>query len=461
MKTKEKRFVEIAIVFCLLFLVALPSIAAATEDETLDIYGNANEDDIIDMRDLTFTARMILRLEDETELADANYDGRISVADMTQIGLIILGRESKLTLVDGADRIVTVNKPVERIVTTHPASTEFVKVLEAEDRVVGVELWTGKDELLYPELSKLPVVAFGGYDVDYEKIFELDPNIVLTEVLPLPGFEEMVDTLEPEITVVAMLMADPKAIINTLKILRYVLNTEEDAEEFISWYEGVMNPITEKVAGIPEEDKPEVFYEWKQCYWTFSDDLMTLWPAQIQMAGGVNIAGDFPGAFFQVDKEWVADKDPDVIIGIAHDFPVYESPAIGCGYDADDPTEIPAFREDILSRPELEGGKAVTNGSVYVYYWELACTNRFFVGVAYMAKWLHPELFEDLDPQEIHQEYLTRFMRIDYDLEEHGVFAFPEESRRELRKKSVDKRTIQKVFCEGDFLYSLPPSPDG
>jgi hypothetical protein len=44
------------------------------------------EDDIIDMRDLTFTARMILRLEDETELADANYDGRISVADMTQIG---------------------------------------------------------------------------------------------------------------------------------------------------------------------------------------------------------------------------------------------------------------------------------------------------------------------------------------------------------------------------------------
>jgi iron complex transport system substrate-binding protein len=104
---KKKTFVslEIAIVFCLLFLVALPGIAAATEDETLDIYGNANEDDIIDMRDLTFTARMILRLEDETELADANYDGRVSVADMTQIGLIILGRESKLTFVEQLPRL--------------------------------------------------------------------------------------------------------------------------------------------------------------------------------------------------------------------------------------------------------------------------------------------------------------------------------------------------------------------
>ena len=425
MKTKNK--ILTAIVLCTLFLVALPGIAAAQADDTLDIYGNANEDDTIDMRDFTYTARMILWLEDETDLADANYDGEVNVLDMTQIGLIILGRESKLTLVDSADRIVTVNKPVEKIVTTHPAGTEFVKVLGAEDRVVGVELWTRKDEILYPELSKLPVVAFGGYDVDYEKIFELDPNIVLTEVLPMPGFDEMVDTLEPEITVVAMSMADPKAMIGTLKTLRYVLNTEEDAEEFINWYEGVMSPITEKVAGIPEEEKPEVFYEWKQYYWTFSDDLMTLWPAQIQMAGGINIAGDFPGAYFQVDKEWVAEQDPDVIIGIAHDFPVYESPAIECGYDADDPTEIQAFRDDIISRPELEGGKAVTNGRVYVYYWGLSCTNRFFVGVAYMAKWLHPELFEDLDPQEIHQEYLTKFMRIDYDLGEHGVFAYPEE----------------------------------
>jgi iron complex transport system substrate-binding protein len=43
-----------------------------------------------------------------------------------------------------------------------------------------------------------------------------------------------------------------------------------------------------------------------------------------------------------------------------------------------------------------------------------------------MAEWFHPTLFSDLDPQAIHQQYLTDFMRIDYDLSEHGVFAYPE-----------------------------------
>ncbi len=42
-----------------------------------------------------------------------------------------------------------------------------------------------------------------------------------------------------------------------------------------------------------------------------------------------------------------------------------------------------------------------------------------------MAKWFHPELFEDLDPQAIHQEYVTEFQGLDYDLSEHGVFVYP------------------------------------
>ncbi len=43
-----------------------------------------------------------------------------------------------------------------------------------------------------------------------------------------------------------------------------------------------------------------------------------------------------------------------------------------------------------------------------------------------MAKWFYPDLFEDLDPQAIHQEYLTRFQGLDYDLDEYGVFVYPE-----------------------------------
>ena len=71
-------------------------------------------------------------------------------------------------------------------------------------------------------------------------------------------------------------------------------------------------------------------------------------------------------------------------------------------------------------------GKAVEKERVYLYENELGNTPRHIVGLAYTAKWFHPDLFQDLDSQAIHQEYLTRFMRIDYDLEKYGVFVYPE-----------------------------------
>lgn len=43
-----------------------------------------------------------------------------------------------------------------------------------------------------------------------------------------------------------------------------------------------------------------------------------------------------------------------------------------------------------------------------------------------MAKWFHPDLFKDLDPQEIHEEYLTKFQGLNYDLDKQDVFVYPE-----------------------------------
>ena len=85
-----------------------------------------------------------------------------------------------------------------------------------------------------------------------------------------------------------------------------------------------------------------------------------------------------------------------------------------------------ALRDAIMRRPELAESDAVKTEGVHLEYWQFSAgAVRFFVGIAYMAKWFHPELFEDLDPQAIHQEYLTRFLDLDYDLDEHGVFVWP------------------------------------
>ncbi len=65
------------------------------------LHGDANGDGIIDVLDLTFTARIICELEEPTPLADANCDGEVDVFDMGRIGLIILKKAptGKLILV--------------------------------------------------------------------------------------------------------------------------------------------------------------------------------------------------------------------------------------------------------------------------------------------------------------------------------------------------------------------------
>jgi iron complex transport system substrate-binding protein len=432
MKKKEKMKRKnrlMAVVLCALFLVALPSIAVAQEDKTLDIYGNANEDDIIDMRDLTFTARMILRLEDETELADANYDGRVSVADMTQIGLIILGRESKLTLVDSADRIVTVNKPVERIVFTHHATAEGISILGAQDRVVGREYTIPSPEL-FPELMECDPVdgPMGTYNVDFEKVFELDPDIFLTAFIPLPGFEDVVATLEPEIPVVALNFFEPHTMVENTRKLRYVLNTEKKGEEFIAFHEGVVNDIAEKTAGLSEDDKPQVFLmlpEWTPGQLNTWNDELPLAKYLFEITGAINIAADLPGPggwVQEVDSEWLTEQNPDTVM--AQIFPAFYPDSFG--YGIDDTSVAIATREQIMNMDVFAGSDAVLNDRVYLYHCDLITTPRFVVGVAYWAKCLHPTLFSELDPQDIHQEYLTEFLGIDYDLDEQGVFAYQE-----------------------------------
>ncbi|MCD4845669.1 MAG: hypothetical protein K8R25_14400 [Methanosarcinales archaeon] len=50
---------------------------------------------------------------------------------------------------------------------------------------------------------------------------------------------------------------------------------------------------------------------------------------------------------------------------------------------------------------------------------------RHFLQVPYQAKWLHPELFENMDLKALHQQYLTEFQGLDIDLDEKGVFIYP------------------------------------
>ena len=375
----------------LLLALALPAVAS---DYTLGVFGNANEDDTINMQDVTYTELIILEYRDETELSDAKHDGKINMQDVTQIELVILGKEKEMTVIDATDRTVTIQKPVEMIASSSRVQDiRTICALGAADRIVGVpDAITGDDAHLYtainiphPELTELPVAGspyYGGPNL--EVIAALEPDLVLISWADADSVQEAtgVPTMEAH---------NPQPVLDfkELTFMGYVLNERERAEELISYYNEKLDYVTEVTSDIADDEKPKVYL----AFW----GELTLTPAfykPVELAGGEYVAesggpGPYGPFMWQVSKEQIIAWNPDVIL--LHGTM----------------TEM-LSREDVLSDPDLQSVSAIQNGAVYstkgyAWGWDPATG---VVESFYMAKLFHPDEFADMDVEEVGNEIL-------------------------------------------------------
>jgi iron complex transport system substrate-binding protein len=168
-----------------LALSALLSIVPTVEasDYALEIFGNANMDDTIDEKDVIYVGGVIKGTNPATNLSDANYDGKIDEDDITQIEQIINGKDKELTIIDSANRTVTVKKPVQKIIIGSSYYGEaLLYILGVDDNtIVGVEESTKTKNVLLPQLS-VKESAGSRSDPDIEKILDLNPEIVFVYV---------------------------------------------------------------------------------------------------------------------------------------------------------------------------------------------------------------------------------------------------------------------------------------
>ncbi|AKB61273.1 ABC transporter substrate-binding protein [Methanosarcina mazei] len=338
--------------------------------------------------------------------------------------------DTKIIIIDALGREVTLDKPAERIAYTHYSVAEVLKAVGAWDRVVTRDGYIS-DEKFYPNLDKIPAICpvRNPMDINYEKTIETQPDVLI-----LPKFEwygtteEIINALEPDIPVVFVDTLNPDSFCDTIKIIGMVTGKEEEAQEYIEFYSGIYDPIVTKTSRITQEDRLNVFYK------AFSDT-----PEQIKTygkempggneffnaAGGKNIAGDLPFAYGDVDKEWILEQDIDAIVIMCWD---QHYPDI-FGYAVND-SELASesgkeIQEEIMRQDVFAHTDAVKNEKVYLLHNELLSTPRNIIAIAYMAKWFYPEEFPDLDPEALHQEYLDRFIKADYNLSNAGLFAYP------------------------------------
>jgi iron complex transport system substrate-binding protein len=414
---------------------------AGAADYTVDIFGNANMDDTIDEDDIAYLERIIDGTDETTELADANYDGEIDENDITQIEQIIVGEEKEITFIDARGEAVTVKKPIERIVVLHLAPASVIRVLGAEGEVVGTG---GMDEKyyssMYPVMSKLPAV--GGESPNYEEILDLKPDIVLQQGTSTEELEEKFDSWT---TVVRFdFFSNPQNMAKMIMELGYILDKEDKAKEFIEFQSSVLNTIKARTEGLSEEERPRVFY----CSFPSAGyRYYAICPKEyagpvLDLAGGNNIAADLIGApGIVVNPEWVLEQNPDIIFA-------RELTRLPMGYNTDNITGVKMALEQMVNEPGWDHINAVKDGKVYIEVSEIDYGMQSFIMVAYMAKLIYPDLFEDFDPETIQQEFLTRFQRVDYDLDEHGTFVYPPIIKDEGKLSGIPDRYYDSIAAQ-------------
>jgi iron complex transport system substrate-binding protein len=198
---------------------------------------------------------------------------------------------------------------------------------------------------------------------------------------------------------------------------------------------GSINKIKSLTEKIPEGEKPRVLVAAypdadKKTIYTFAkiDTLSNM----VSLAGGKTIAADLPDFLkssyrIEVDPEWVIEQDPDYIIllvvATTYSGVLMDPPS---GYEADDPTGMKKALEAFQSRPEFSNLTAVKSGHVYIISGNMRNdASKGLIGAAYLAKIFHSDKLGDLDPEELHKEYLQKFLGLSYNLDEHGVFIYP------------------------------------
>ena len=304
-----------------------------------------------------------------------------------------------ITFKDADGRSIGVRLPVKRVVVLTSDALEVIRAVKAEGFVAGVNSGISREPLFWPGLKRMPSVG-RWRDPDYELIAELNPDIVIGYAgRPGPLMERKLSSFG--IQVVRLDFYKMLTLKREVKILGQILNREKEAGQLIAWYNKGRDLIQKGLKQI--RYRPRVYVESYSRYHTTGPG--SGGNEMCVLAGGQNIAAGFSIPYPEVTPEWVLAENPQVIIKAA---------AVGNAYGTTGSGPLKKIRKDIMARPAWDHIRAVQEGKVYVMESSIWTGPRGIIGVLHMAKWFHPDIFRDLDPEEIHREYLEKFQGIKY-----------------------------------------------
>lgn len=341
---------------------------------------------------------------------------------------------SQIAVTDVAGREVTLAVPVKRMLLGEGRQLYLVASLAPEDPLGHIAAW--RDDLkqadpatyrqylkVFPALEELP--SFKGQEnsiIDIEGAVIQKPDVVLLNLEAMRANEDADYIAKLSALGIPVLYIDfrHEPLKNTepsIRLLGKIMGREQRAEEIISFRQKAMARVTD-VLEKARPKRPKVFIEriggyTEDCCLTFGNGNFGKY---VDLAGGDNIGTEFlPGTFGQINPEQVIVSNPDHVVVTSADWEAYVPGGrwipLGPGADM---AEAEKKLEWYTSRPAYSGIAAQKTRAFHGIWHQFYNSPYEFIAVQQFAKWFHPGLFRDLDPDETFAEYHRRFLPIAY-----------------------------------------------
>lgn len=362
----------------------------------------------------------------------------LGAAALALVGLAAIAPAAAetLTVTDVLGRKVEVEAPVKRVILGEGRQMYFVAALDREDPFKRVVAW--RDDLpkadpdsykqylaRYPQIAKLP--TFGGMKegaFDIEQAIALKPDVLFMNVEAQVANDEarLVEKLAGVGIPVVYVDFREKPMLNTepsMRLIGKLFDKEKVAEEFISFRAAEIAKITDTLSRAKDLKKPLVMMERAA---GFSDDCCMSFGNEnfgkmVEIAGGINLAAKLiPGTFGTVNAEAIVAANPDVVIITGGNWGAYvpNGKWVGLG-PGTDLGEAKRKLKALSERPAFAQTKAVKDGNVHAIWHQFYNSPYQFVAIQEIAKWLHPELFPNLDADATLKAMHERFLPLPYE----------------------------------------------
>lgn len=290
-----------------------------------------------------------------------------------------------VTVKDFRGKSLTLARPAQRIVCLIESALSGLYMLGADQQVIAVSanVYSGSTFDWYASLDdrirrkQLPTPGNWDY-VSIESVIALKPDLV---IIWSQQTESIAALEERGIPVYGVFLSSKEDVYKEVQALGVLTGKEKRAATLVDYTRTEIERFSRRTARIAEARRPGVYYLWAQgdldtsCGGSTVNDLITL-------AGGRNVCGAIRSEHLVVNREKLLAWNPELIVMWYNDR---KNP------------------QDIINDPQWRAIRGVKTGRVHelpdAFLTDL-WTLKFQYAVKLLAKWAHPELFRDIDPEQ-------------------------------------------------------------